>query len=175
MNEIDPRYSRVIDYWLINGMNKQDACVRAGFSKNTVQDIFARKDVKEEIQRRLKVSEKKTEMDREWLLGKLQMIIEASPGDLLEVDEAGRPSMNWNLLTPALKKIITKVTIDTSRDGGKYKRTKSHVSIARPDMIAAIKEAAILLGLRETKTKLDFEDSLIETLAKRRGDLANEE
>lgn len=174
-SKLDPRYKRVIDYWLINGMNKADACVKAGFSRNTVPDIFNRKDVKEEIERRLKVSEQKTNMDREWLLNKLRMIIESSPGELLEVDEAGRPSMNWNLLTPGLKAVINKITVDTSRDGGKYKRSKTHITLSRPDMIAAIKEAAILLGLREQKTKIDFEESLIETLAKRRGQLSEEE
>ena len=165
------RHRRAINYYM-KGAIKRDACERAGFSRHSVRDVFGHTEVREEIERRMRVTEKATDMDREWLLNKLRMIIEASPGDMLEVDKDGRPSLNFKHLTPSLKKVIRKISIDTSKEGGKYKRTKTHVVISTPDMIGAIKEAAILLGLRQEKTKIDMEQSLIDELVSRRNELA---
>lgn len=167
------RHRRAINYYM-KGALKKDACTRAGFSTHSVRDVFSHPDVKAEIERRMRVTEKATDMDRKWLLDKLRNIIEASPGDLLEVDSEGRPSLNFKHLTPALKKVIRKVSVDTNKEGGKYKRTKTHVTISTPDMIGAIKEAAILLGLRQEKTKIDMEQSLIDALVQRRQELAEE-
>ena len=167
------RHRRAINYYM-KGALKKEACKRAGFSEHSVRDVFGHPEVREEIERRIRVTEKATDMDREWLLNKLRMIIEASPGELIEVDKDGRPSLNFKHLSPSLKKIIRKISVDTTREGGKYKRTKTNVSIAVPDMIGAIKEAAILLGLRQEKTKIDMEQSLIDELVSRRNELANE-
>ena len=175
------RHRRAINYYM-KGALKKDACLRAGFSAHSVRDIFGysdpstiiQKEVRAEIERRMRVTEKATDMDRKWLLKKLKLIIEASPGELIEVDKEGRPSLNFKHLSPSLKKVIRKITIDTTKEGGKYKRTKTNVSIAVPDMIGAIKEAAILLGLRQEKTKIDLEESLIEALLQRRNELAND-
>ena len=168
------RHRRAINYYM-KGALKKDACIRAGFSEHSVRDGVSSPAVREEIERRIRVTERATDMDREWLLNKLKMIIEASPGELIEVDKDGRPSLNFKHLSPSLKKIIRKVTVDTTREGGKYKRTKTNVSIAVPDMIGAIKEAAILLGLRQEKTKIDMEQSLIDELVSRRNELAEKE
>jgi phage terminase small subunit len=155
------KYRVAINHYLINGGNKRQACIKAGFSQWSVKDVFDRPDVQEEIERRLKVTEQKTNMDREWLLDKLRTIIEAEPGELIEVDEKGRPSLNYKNLSPSLRKAISKVTMKTSRAGGKYKNQKSEVTFETPERIAAIKEAAVLLGLREEKHKIDLEDDLI--------------
>lgn len=165
------RHRRVINYYM-KGALKKDACTRAGFSTHSVRDVFGHPDVKAEIERRMRVTEKATDMDREWLLNKLKMIIEASPGELIEVDKEGRPSLNFKHLSPSLKKVIRKITVDTTREGGKYKRTKTNVTIQVPDMLGAVKEAAILLGLRQEKTKIDMEQSLIDALVQRRQELA---
>lgn len=163
-----PQHRKVINNYMINGFNKKKACEQAGMSGTSAPDVFNRPEVKAEIERRLKVSETKTDMDRAWLLDKLRDIIEASPGDLLEFDEKGRPSMDWDKLTPQLRRAIRKVTIDSSREGGKYKRTHTHVAIDPYDKIAAIKEAATLLGLREKKTTLQVDENIIDILQKRR-------
>ena len=167
------RHRRAINYYM-KGALKKDACERAGFSRHSVRDVFGHPDVKREIERRMRVTEKATDMDRKWLLDKLRLIIEHSPGELIEVDDKGRPSMDFKHLSSGLKKIISKVTIDVTREGGKYKRSKVNISIAKPDMIQAIKEAAILLCLRQEKTKIDMEESLIEALLQRRNELAND-
>lgn len=161
-------HRKVISNYIINGFNKAKACEQAGLSKHSAPDVFNRPEVQAEIERRLQVSEEKTDMDRKWLLDKLRDIIEASPGDLLEFDEKGRPSLDWQKLSPQLRRAIRKVTIDSSREGGKYKRTHTHVSIDPYDKIAAIKEAATLLGLREKKTTVQVDEQIIDILQQRR-------
>ena len=166
-------HRKAINFY-IRGHSKKDSCVAAGFSKNSVPDIFNKPEVREEIERRMKLSEKTTDMDRAWLLNKLKIIIEAEPGQMLEVDADGRPSLNFKNLTSGLKKAISKVTLDATREGGKYKRTKMTFKIDVPDRINAIKEAAILLGIRETKTQINVEQELIDKLTKRRQELTGE-
>lgn len=165
---LEDKYRKVVNNYLVNGGNKRKACLDAGYSKNSVNDVFSRKDVQEEIQRRFKESERKTDMDREWLLEKLKTIIEAEPGELLEVDQRGRPSLNFNKLSPSLRSAISKVSVTQTKGGGKYKQTKTHVNIDTPDRIAAIKEAAQLLGLREQHVKINLEDDLIERISQAR-------
>ena len=167
-------HRRAINYYLM-GMHKTDAARKAGFSDLYAKELFDRQDIRQEIERRVKLSEQKTDMDREWLLAKLRTIIESSPGELIEVDKKGRPSLNWNLLSPELRSVISKVSVDTDRPGGKYKHQKTHVSIQTPEVIAAIREAGKLLGLYEQKTKIDMDENLIDILTRRRNQLAGDE
>lgn len=168
-------HRKVINNYMINGFNKKRACEAAGLSPNSAADIFNRPEVKAEIERRLKLSETKTDMDREWLLGKLREIVDASPGELITVDKKGRPSLDWNKLSPELRRSIRKVVVDQSREGGKYKRTNTHVSIDPYDKLQAMKLIAQLLGLLEKKTTLQVDESVIDILQSRRTKRLEEE
>jgi len=172
--ELPNHYRIAINHYLM-GKSKAESVAKAGMSKNAAADVFNRPEVREEIERRIKLSEKKVDMDRAYLLDKLRTIIDAEPGEVLEVDEKGRLNTNYNNLSPTLKKAISKFKVEESREGGKYKRTKRTVQFDVPDKIAAIKEAATLLGIREEKSKVDIEYSLIEELSRRRKELAGEE
>jgi hypothetical protein len=174
MSDFTPAQMKAINQFLVNGGNKQDAMRKAGFSIWYAKEFFQRPDVVSYIDAVNKKLERKTEMDRAWLLEKLRTIIEAEPGELIEVDAKGRPSLNFNNLSPSLRKAISKITIDTQRDGGKYKKTKTKVSFDVPDRISAIKEAAVLLGIREEQHKINTDQALIDELVKRRSELAGE-
>lgn len=175
MSEFTPAQMKALNAFLINGGNKQDAMRKAGFSIWYAKEFFQRPDVVAFIQEHNQKLERKTLMDKAWLLEKLKTIIEAEPGELIEVDAKGRPSLNFNNLSTSLRKAISKVSIDTQREGGKYKRTKTKINIDVPDRISAIKEAAILLGIREEKTQITAEQQLIDVLAQRRRELAGED
>lgn len=168
------KHRKVINHYII-GHSKPEAAELGGFSRASAKDIFARPDVMAEIERRIALSEKKVDMDRAYLLRKLQEIIECTPGDLLVVDEKGRPSLDFAHLTTSMRKGIGKIVVDTKREGGKYKKTETKVTITSLDRINAIKEVATLLGIRETKTKIDMEDKLIAELTRRRTALAGED
>ena len=157
------KHRQAVNYYL-QGMSKSKAAEKSGFKKSTTPDVFARKDVRDEIDRRMKLTEAKVDMDRAWLLEKLRDVIEATPGELIEVDAKGRPSLNWDKLSPSLRK----ATVNTSKAGGKYKQTKTDVKITTTDKLGAIKEAGILLGLREEKKVIDIEDGLVAILTRKR-------
>lgn len=161
------KHRQAVNYYL-QGMSKSKAAEKSGFKKSTTPDVFARKDVRDEIDRRMKLTEAKVDMDRAWLLEKLRDVIEATPGELIEVDAKGRPSLNWDKLSPSLRKAISTVTVNTSKAGGKYKQTKTDVKITTTDKLGAIKEAGILLGLREEKKVIDIEDGLVAILTRKR-------
>lgn len=173
MDDLSVRDRRAINFFL-RGHTQKDSCKMAGFSPASARDVFAKKAVQDEIERRIRVQEKKTDMDREWLLEKLRIIIDADVGDLIEVDEKGRPSLNFSNLTPGMRKAITKITVDSNREGGKYKRSKTHVAITMADKLNAIKEVATLLGLRETKSQISLDEDTVRILTSRRDQLAKE-
>tara|TARA_R110000787_G_scaffold219245_2_gene327983 strand:- start:664 stop:1194 length:531 start_codon:yes stop_codon:yes gene_type:complete len=167
MSKIDPKHRLAVNYYL-GGLNKKASAVKAGYSAASTKDVFDHPNVRELIEKRIAKQEEKTDMDREYLLGKLQEIIATSAGDLLEVDEKGRADLNWERLSPALRKSINTVTVDSKNPGGKYAKTTSTVKITTADRLGAIKEAATLLGIREEKKTLDLEDGLIAVLTQRR-------
>lgn len=172
--KLDPRHRRAINYYL-KGHTKKQAAEKAGFSKWSAQDIFNRADVIAEIERRTRLLEKKTQMDLEWILDKLRTIVEAEPGELIEVDEQGRPSLDWRNMSPTLKKAISKLSVTEQHSGKKYGRSKVQVSFDTYDRLAALREIATLLGLRTEQTKIQVEQDIISRLTKTRDRLAQED
>ena len=168
------RYRQAISYY-IKGYTKKAACEKAGFGPNASKDIFAKPEVKDEVNRRMKQVETKSNIDREWLIEKLKEVVEASPGELLSVDERGRASIDWSNMTPSLRRSLSHLSIDETQAAGKWKRKKTKVNIKVPDRIAAIKEIAILLGVREEKTKLQMDAESVNILTRRRDRLAESE
>lgn len=167
-------YRKVINHYLL-GNTKKDSCLKAGLSQASVQQVFSNPEVKEEIKRRIKLTESRTNIDREWLIAQLTSIITANEGELLEIDESGRPSLNFNNLSDSLRRLLNSFSISETSGGGKYKRSKrdfKYKGVSVETKLAAIKELAVLLGLREEKTKIDAEQSLIDALMQRRNELA---
>ncbi len=172
-NDLSAQSRRAINDYIMHG-NKRRAAKAAGFSGTYAYDFFQRDDVVREIERRMKVSEDKTDMDRAYLLEKLRLIIDATPGELLEISEKGRPSMNWKKLSPELKSVMSKLELTTDRPGGKYKRQKVSVKFDTPDQLNAINLAAKLLGLFEEKHTIAIEEGIINRLSSKRDKLAGE-
>ena len=167
MTKIDPKHRLAVNYYL-GGLNKKASAVKAGYSAASTKDVFDHENVRALIAKRLEKQEAKTDMDREYLLGKLHEIIATSAGDLLEVDEKGKADLNWERLSPALRKSINTITVDSKNPGGKYSKSSTTVKITTADRLSAIKEAATLLGIREEKKSIDLEDGLVAILTQRR-------
>lgn len=168
---LSEKHDLAISYFF-RGYTKKQAAVKAGYASTYTTELFNLPIVKKEIERRLERLREKTEMDKEYLLRKLHEIIEPNVGDLIEVQEDGSGKLDFRKMTPALRKVIGKFTIDTSREGGKYKRTKTRVSVSALDKIAAIKEAAAILGIKTEKVEVTASEQLIKTLTDRRKHLA---
>jgi hypothetical protein len=173
--EMDPRYHKVIDYYLL-GNNKRLATKKAGFSEASFKDIFRRPEVIREIERRQKMSSYKADINRDWIIEKLKNFVEAEAP--IEIDKKGRPFLNLNLLSGDLKKLIGKIIVHEKDKKVKYGRTErdtTYISVSDADKIAALKELSILLGFREEKSKLDIESNIIKSLQDRRMELANDQ
>jgi len=161
----------LVSYYLRHGDKKQ-AALKVGYSENSVKDAFKHPLVRAEIERRRLRLREVTQMDKEYLLQKLKEIIDPYLGDMIEVDPDGDPRIEWSRLTPEMRKLIGKFTIETRTSGQKYGRTKTTVKVDPHDKIAAIKEAAAILGLKVQQHEVNVSDSLIDTLTKRRQHLA---
>ena len=147
------------------GYSKRAAMTKAGYAKSTnVGEIFDRPDVWSYVRQEQEKSRLQHGMTKDFLLEKLKMIIECDPGELIELDEKGNASINFERMSPGLRKMIRKVSIDSNKPGGKYKRKHTKVSIDVPDIIAAIKEAGILLGFRQENLKIEGEMDLVKRL-----------
>lgn len=144
--------------------NKKQACLDAGYSEWSVPDIFNHPDVVAEIKRRQEQTAANAGITREYLLGKLKTIIDAEPGEMLEVDNKGKVSINYKNLSPSLRKAIRKFEVVETKGAKKYSKTKTQVKFDVPDIIAAIKEAGVLTGIREEKTQINTDMDLVKRL-----------
>lgn len=175
MTELSPKHRLVVDYY-IQGFNQKEACKRAGFSPLSAKDIFSMEAVTKEIERRVSKAERTTDKNREWLCEKLEAILEAE--EPIEVDRFGRTALNFNKFRDDLKKVVGKIVItETNRKvkyGGVERETK-YYSVTPADKIQAAKELAILRGWREEKSKIDFNEEIVNLVNERRQQLQNKE
>lgn len=184
IDDLPPSYRMSINYFLMNGGNRSDAVKRAGLSIHMAKDVFECEVVKAEIKRRMALHESKTDNDREFLINFYKSVINA-PKEIKIGD--GRPSLTRNFLPKNGKDLLNKFTVtekfrparkgDDSPEDKLESRTidYSFRKVSEGDRINAAKELSILLGLREEKSKVDLEQSLIDTLAKRRSQLSQTE
>ena len=149
---------------LIRGYTKTEAAEKASISKYTIRDYMASPRVQEELRRRRNDAARRADMDLEYLLDKLKGIIEAPTGS-----EVG-----------AIKNLakgeheFSEIQVEQTSTGKKYARPKTKIkgkTVSNADKINAIKEAATLLGLHETKVKVDMNDRLINILKEEEDDV----
>lgn len=142
---------------LIRGSSKKEAAKKAGISKFTIRDYMESPRVQEELRRRRNDAARRADMDLEYLLGKLREIIDSPTGtEVGQIKNVAKGEHGF-----------TEIQVEQTSTGKKYARPKTKVkgkTISNADRINAIKEAATLLGLHETKVKVDMNDRLINIL-----------
>lgn len=169
--EVKDGHRRVIDYYMIS-WDKQASCERAGYARVTWRDIFHRPEVRAEINRRLALSDYKARLNLDWILSRLEEI--ATAVEPIEL-KGKKASLNFNHISNDAAKLLGEFTITETDRKEKYGRTTREVkykNVKTADKIMALKEIAVLTGLREEKTKIDIEQSLINELTKRREQIA---
>lgn len=84
---LTPKILTVLANYFSNGFHQRQAMIDAGYAESTARldqyRIFGRPDVKAEIERRMKALTDKSDVDGEWLMRKLKLLIEANLGDIL--------------------------------------------------------------------------------------------
>lgn len=84
---LTPKIQSVINHYFENGFHQGRAMMAAGYSEGSAKfaqfHIFGRPDVKAEIERRMRAITEKSEVDGDWLMRKLKLMIDANLGDIL--------------------------------------------------------------------------------------------
>jgi phage terminase small subunit len=95
---LSPKILDVLAHYFTNGYHQKEAMLSAGYAESTAStaqfQIFGRPDVKAEIERRLKELNAAAQVDADWLMRRLKIMIEASPGDILRKLAANDHDLN---------------------------------------------------------------------------------
>lgn len=84
---LTPKVRMVIENYLTNGFIQRKAMLDAGYAETTAKwqqyGIFGRPDVKAEIAKRIKTMTDAAEVDGDWLMRRLKLLIDSNIGDIL--------------------------------------------------------------------------------------------
>ena len=166
------------DKWVIAeyfscDMNKKQAMLNCGYAESTARDrqetVFDKPLVKQEIARRIDKMTQDSEVDEKWLLAQLKEIASAKMGDLLVLDEDGRPYNDYTKLTTAQRAAITGFEVDEYVEGrgDSAVRIKKY-KIKTLDRLAAIDKLMRHMGMYNDKLKIEGEMSIVERLQRGR-------
>lgn len=83
----------------IKDQNATQAAIRAGYSARSARNqsarLMANDDIKAEIAEALQARCERTEIDADWVLKKLAMIVDADPVEILNDDLSLKPMSEW--------------------------------------------------------------------------------
>lgn len=160
----EARWAAVVEYFFINGFNKREALISAGYKVNVSSyAVFAQPWVKAEIQRRMKKLADKAELTEGWVLERMMRIADA--GNILapykKVQEDGTLLLDFTDATPDALALINDLTVETYIDGEGDKVKKFKVSVTEPK--AALDSLARKLGM--FKDSVDVNHGVADRLA----------
>lgn len=171
---LSPKHSKVVDGF-VAGLSKKEAMLKAGYSKSTAttrpNDVFGREDVNNEIQRRLALAAHRSDMSLDWVVERLKDIADANIGDMIDVYSDGTAKLNLLKMTPALRRAISKFTVDSYTEGrGANSQKVKRVQINVSDKLKALELLVRHLGLSKEKQSLEIsgEVSMVEALQRGR-------
>lgn len=158
--ELSPAYKKALKHYLIDGCGKEMACIRAGLSVYSQKDVFHHPLIIKAIEEHMDELEKNMTAEKMELIEALRKIVNAPT-------------------RPSLQSIIRKYRPANRDDPYARKKLESEELIQKAptasDRIAAIRELAVLLGIREEKSKVDVSgDEIIKTVEQRRKKLSGE-
>lgn len=166
------RHMMVINHYLTNGLNKYKAMIDSGYSKDTAirnVDVFQRRDVKEEIERRMSKMSKKAEIDADYVIAKFKQIVEADLGDILTIQEDGTAFIDMRKLSPNHLAALGEFSVDEFKSGrGPGARDVKRIRIKFHDKLRALEALGRHLGLFNDKLTIKGEVDLIERIQRGR-------
>lgn len=159
---------KCIDGYL-SGKSKVQAMLDAGYSPSTSQSkhstIFGDPKVIAEIERRQKIASTRSGVSLEWIVDRLKSIADANLGDLIDIAPDGSIRMDYEKLTPDLRRALSGVNIDEYTEGrGPDKKQVKRIKINLADKLRALELLMRHLGLSKEKIIVGVEDDLVERL-----------
>ncbi len=151
--------------------NKKQALLDAGYSVSmattSAGTVFNDPAVKAEIDRRLNLASHRADISLDWIVQRLKMIADANLGECLDVFSDGSARINFEKLTPLLKKALNKFTVSERKEGrGKNSSVVLTTTVGLSDQLKALELLVRHLGLSKEKQAIELtgEVSLIEQL-----------
>jgi len=172
------QHKAVVDAYMKH-YNKAQALRDAGYAESTALrnvDIFQRRDVQEEIERRQQRMAKKAEVDADYVIQKFKDIVEADLGDLLVINEDGTAYFDFNKARPEHLAALSEFTVDEiSKGRGENAVPVSRIRVKLHDKLRALEALGKHLGLFTDKIEVKGELDLIKTIEERRRQVNKEE
>ena len=170
---LSDRYIALIDHYFSPDchFNFSEAMRRVGMSENTVKHRahIIRKDprVDTEIKRRFKERQERTEMDADWVLEKLRIILDASLGDI--VLKLSQNENDLAALTAEERYALSEVTRETYKQGrGKDAVPVTKLKLKLEAKLTAINQLMRHLGMYNDTLTVKQEITLVERLQRGR-------
>lgn len=165
---LTPRMKLAIDNYFANGLNKYKAMRDAGYShwsSHRQIDVFGRREVKEEIERRQRRMAEKAQVTAEWVIQKFKEIVEADLGQVLVIQEDGTAYFDFTKATPEFLANIGEFTVDEIKEGrGDGARPVKRIRVKLNDKLRALEALGRHLGLFKDQVEVKGSVDLIERI-----------
>lgn len=165
---ISDRERKVIDNY-IKTLDKGGSLREAGYAASTCRNpgqVFSKPEVAKEIKRRLKIVSTKAGITAEYVLKKIQEIVEADIGTLLSYNpDTGDLKFDWESLTDEQKRSISEVQIEEYKKGRGDNAVPVVKTRVKPhSKMEALKFLAQYLGMLTEKIEIKGELNVAERI-----------
>lgn len=112
MKKLTDKQKKAVDIYLINGMNKTQALIDAGYSQKyanaNINSVFAKPEVQAYLQQKQEENQKKIDINQEWLLKEYLQLIESAKFEGIPMGERGsmKDRVNWAKALAQLSKLL---------------------------------------------------------------------
>ena len=150
----------------MKGSTMRDAMREAGYSEDLVQrsqeNIFRNPAVIAEVEKRRKKIMQRNALTEDWIVQRLMDIAGSSVGELLVIDEAGNPHIDYSKMSPELQKSLSTLTIDEYTQGrGAGAQKMKKIKVQQADRLRALEMLGKILGMFTEKVEVSVESNLI--------------
>ena len=147
----NPKHLRLVNAYIKHG-SRQQALLDVGYSESYAAThglkIFDRADVRTEIEKRQERMRERSKVTEDWIIERLIDIADANVGDLIELDDKGKPFVNYSRISPALRRAIMVVDVDEEMSGrGENASPVKKIKIRTSDKLKALDMLAKVLGI----------------------------
>lgn len=178
-----PAHQAIVNSFFVNGcVSRRRACTVNGFAASYARDVFAREDVKAEVERRRARLVERTAVTEARVIEEMAKLAFANAGDLLEVNEDGTAYLDLNNMTDAHRAAMSEFNVETyeEKSAGAYDTVPDgnddetlpqlYVPVKKSRIKFASKQAALdslarILGMFKDKVEVSGVASLTDRIA----------
>jgi hypothetical protein len=166
---ITPKVQTVINNYFANGFVQRQAMLDAGYAESTARldqfRIFGRPDVKAQIEARMKLLTDKSEIDGDWVMRKLKLLLDANIGEILAKLEAN--DYDLNCLSAEEWYVLGDIQVTRGNDAGPngellpWTKVKLKSEGRNPLIVTALKKLGLFVDKLEVTNQEDVTKALM--------------